>query len=56
MPNRDDYISESSRRLVEERADKRCEYCLIYEEDTYIGCEIDHIISIKHGGKTTIPI
>jgi HNH endonuclease len=51
MPNRDDYISESTRRLVEERADKRCEYCLIYEEDTYIGCEIDHIISIKHGGK-----
>ena len=51
MPSRSDYISESTRRLVEKRASSHCEYCLIHEEDTYIGCEIDHIISIKHGGK-----
>ena len=51
MPSRSDYISESTRRLVEKRANSHCEYCLIHEEDTYIGCEIDHIISIKHGGK-----
>ena len=51
MPSRSDYISESTRRLVEKRAISHCEYCLIHEEDTYIGCEIDHIISIKHGGK-----
>jgi hypothetical protein len=51
MPSRSDYISESTRRLVEKRANSHCEYCLIHEEDTYIGCEIDHIISIKHSSK-----
>ena len=51
MPSRSDYVSENTRRLVEKRASNHCEYCLIHEEDTYIGCEIDHIISIKHGGK-----
>ncbi len=25
---------------------------MIHESDTYLGCQIDHIISIKHGGKT----
>jgi hypothetical protein len=29
-----------------------CEYCLIHEEDTFFGCEVDHIISQKHGGPT----
>lgn len=51
MPSRSDYISKSTRRLVEKRANSHCEYCLIHEDDTYIGCEIDHIISIKHDGK-----
>ena len=50
MPNRNDYISDSVRKLVTQRAENRCEYCLIHEDDTYIGCEIDHIISIKHNG------
>ena len=45
-------ISESLRRLVSERADRLCEYCLIQEEDVYHGCEVDHIVSIKHGGLT----
>ena len=52
MPNREDYVSMSLRQFVMERANEKCEYCLIHEDDTYIGCEIDHIISIKHGGKT----
>jgi HNH endonuclease len=34
------------------RAEHLCEYCLIYEEDTFYGCEVDHIISVKHGGPT----
>lgn len=38
------------RRLVAERASHRCEYCLIHEDDTFFGCEVDHIISRKHGG------
>ncbi len=29
-----------------------CEYCLIHEDDTFFGCEVDHIISQKHGGPT----
>lgn len=34
------------------RAAYLCEYCLIHEEDTYFGCQVDHIISEKHGGLT----
>lgn len=45
-----DYISAEIRRLVAERAGYRCEYCLIHENDTFFGCEVDHIISRKHGG------
>jgi hypothetical protein len=44
------YISAEIRRLVAERAGRRCEYCLIHEDDTFFGCEVDHIISKKHGG------
>jgi hypothetical protein len=35
------------------RARRRCEYCLVFEGDTYVGFQIDHIISEKHGGATT---
>lgn len=46
------YITAEMRRLVVARADRLCEYCLIAEEDTFLGCAIDHIISVKHGGAT----
>jgi hypothetical protein len=46
------YINEELRRLVALRAEHLCEYCLIHEEDTFYGCEVDHIISLKHGGPT----
>lgn len=46
------YISAELRRLVIARADNLCEYCLIHEVDTFFGCELDHIISEKHGGPT----
>ncbi len=46
------YISAELRRLVVARAEGLCEYCLIAEEDTFFGCEVDHIISEKHGGAT----
>ncbi|HWG41431.1 MAG TPA: HNH endonuclease signature motif containing protein [Gemmataceae bacterium] len=46
------YISVELRRLVIARAEGLCEYCLIAEEDTFYGCEVDHIISEKHGGPT----
>lgn len=46
------YIGAELRRLVARRAGYLCEYCLIREEDTFFGCEVDHIISEKHGGPT----
>ncbi len=46
------YVSAELRRLVATRADRLCEYGLIHEADTYFGCQVDHIISEKHGGAT----
>jgi hypothetical protein len=46
------YIPIELRRLVIARADRLCEYCLLHEDDAYLGCEVDHIISEKHGGLT----
>ena len=46
------YVSRALRQLVKTRAKGLCEYCLIHEEDTYFGCQVDHIISEKHGGET----
>ena len=49
----DTYISAELRRIVVSRARRRCEYCLVFENDTYVGFQIDHIISEKHEGPTT---
>jgi HNH endonuclease len=46
------YISAELRRLVVLRSAGLCEYCLIHEDDTFFGCEIDHVVSEKHGGLT----
>lgn len=46
------YVSPELRRLVAQRADGLCEYCLVHESDTYLGCQVDHIVSEKHGGPT----
>jgi hypothetical protein len=48
------YVSAELRRLVAQNSDGLCEYCLIQESDTYLGCEVDHIISEKHGGPTEL--
>ena len=48
------YISVELRRFVTDRAEHLCEYCLIAEDDTFFGCQIDHIISEKHGGPTDV--
>jgi len=45
---------EKIRLAVAERAGFRCEYCLIHESDLVVGAHIDHIISIKHGGSSTL--
>ncbi len=46
------YIGAGLRRLVVSRAAHLCEYCLLHEDDTFFGCEGDHVISEKHGGPT----
>ncbi|MBW4641793.1 MAG: HNH endonuclease [Goleter apudmare HA4340-LM2] len=46
------YIPAALRRLVEERANRRCEYCLLPENVFFYTREIDHVIPEKHGGKT----
>ena len=46
------YIPADLRRVAIERAAGRCEYCRIRESDTFLGCQIDHIIAEKHGGQT----
>lgn len=47
------YVNSELRRLVAARADYICEYCLISEVNRSSGCQVDHIISVKHGGATT---
>lgn len=46
------YIPADLRRLVIARAGSACEYCRLSEAVAFYGCEIDHIISEKHGGAT----
>ena len=44
------YVPHDVRAQVAERARNLCEYCLIAEANTAVGCQVDHVISEKHGG------
>lgn len=46
------WISAELRQTIADRAKFLCEYCLIAETDTFYGCQVDHIISLKHGGSS----
>ncbi len=46
------YVGIDLRRQVASRARHLCEYCLIHADDTYLGCQVDHVIAEKHGGLT----
>lgn len=46
------YISATLRQYVEKRASLRCEYCLLDSSLSFFSHEVDHIIAVKHGGKT----
>ena|SRR4028119_379192 len=46
------YIPVALRRLVEERANQRCEYCQLPAGVTFFPHEVDHVIAEKHGGLT----
>ena len=48
------WISDQLRQTIADRANLLCEYCLIAEADTFYGCEVDHIISLKHGGSSEL--
>lgn len=48
------YIPASLRQAVAEQAGFRCEYCRRPESDSFIKYQVDHIISLKHGGSTII--
>ena len=45
-----EYVPQALRRHVEERANRRCEYCLIDADEALFPHEPDHIISLKHRG------
>lgn len=46
------WISANLRQTIADRANLLCEYCLIAEVDAFFGCEVDHIIGLKHGGSS----
>jgi HNH endonuclease len=46
------YVNPKLRRLVIERAGNCCEYCLESQKDSPFSFHIEHIISVKHRGKT----
>lgn len=46
------YIPAGLRRLVIERANGRCEYCLLSASVSFYPSEVDHIIAEKHDGVT----
>ena len=48
------YISLELRRQVMERANFICEYCLLHDNESHFGSEVDHIISLKHDGATEL--
>lgn len=43
-------ISKAQQQYVAERANHRCEYCLLHQEHGAKKHELDHIVPRKHGG------
>ncbi|MCY7328206.1 MAG: HNH endonuclease [Saprospiraceae bacterium] len=48
------FISDKLRLLVAERADFACEYCLVHQSNLVMSGQIDHILSLRHGGLTVL--
>jgi hypothetical protein len=46
-------VSAALRRQVQARADGKCEYCFMPEGEPLFPHEPDHIVALKHRGKTT---
>ena len=47
-------INEELRAEISRRAGERCEYCLIHQDDAAFPHQVDHIVSRKHGGSSTL--
>ena len=47
-------VSVQLRAQVAKRAGYRCEYCLIHESQTAFPHQIDHVLSRKHGGTSSL--
>jgi hypothetical protein len=47
-------VSAELRHKVARRAGFRCEYCGIHEDDAGFSHQIDHVVSRKHGGRSTL--
>jgi hypothetical protein len=47
-------ITQNQRQQLSQRANYRCEYCLLHEDHSVKKHEPDHIIPIKHGGEDTL--
>ena len=45
-------MAEALRRLVRERAEGRCEYCLLPQAVSVLSFHVEHIIPKQHGGET----
>jgi hypothetical protein len=48
-----DEVSAALRREIRERAEGRCEYCFMPDDEPLFPHEPDHIIALKHRGQTT---
>jgi hypothetical protein len=46
------HIPDVLRLSVKQRANNCCEYCRINQEDFFFPFEIDHVLSLRHGGET----
>jgi len=48
------HIPAELRRLVYERAQGICEYCLVHQDNTILSHHVDHITAVSHGGQTAL--
>jgi hypothetical protein len=47
-------VNDALRAEVARRANYRCEYCLIREDDAGFRHQVDHVLSRKHGGVSSL--
>jgi 5-methylcytosine-specific restriction endonuclease McrA len=47
-------LPDALRLAIRQRAQDRCEYCLVPEPEFFFSHEPDHIIAAQHGGRTVV--